>query len=314
MDRYIEKYLRRVKGTKSEGTYSQKRTALRQYDEWAAECGYDDLTAMDALDIEEYFIWLNSEGYAPNTVAVRFEAVRTLYNALAGKFGVIEENPFENLRRRDYVDRNTRKHDEADIVYVSEKEKEAMCENVPSPRMRNELIIRMLWQTGIRKSELREIELDDINRNDRSVRVWSPKTKTSRAVFYQPRLDFYLEQWLDRGYRDSYKPAKDSSYLFLTERSRKLGEATVNDKIVKPAAEAAGIQEVMYTDKAGNKRVRVTAHSLRHGHAVHALKNDVGVRFVQQHLGHADLEMTMKYLQLIDDDVRDAYAGFGESD
>lgn len=87
----------------------------------------------------------------------------------------------------------------------------------------------------------------------------------------------------------------------------------MNEKIVKPVAEAAGIKEVLYTDKSGGKQYRVTPHALRHGHAVHAVKSRIDVRTVQQHLGHAGLEMTMNYLQLIDDDVKEGYREFRAS-
>lgn len=129
-------------------------------------------------------------------------------------------------------------------------------------------------------------------------------------MFYQPSLDLLLDQWLDRGYRDSNLPAQSSPYLFLTQRSEQLHDSTVTDKVVKPAAQAAGIQEVMYEDQSGSKRYRVTPHALRHGHAINALKSDIDVRRVQQHLGHSSLEITMEYLQFIDEDVKEAYERF----
>ena len=70
----------------------------------------------------------------------------------------------------------------------------------------------------------------------------------------------------------------------------------------------------MYTDQRGRNCYRNTTHSLRHGHAVHALKEGIDVRTVKKHLGHSKLEMVMKYLQLIDDDVKEAYEGFGAAD
>ncbi|PSP69869.1 hypothetical protein BRC80_10170 [Halobacteriales archaeon QH_9_66_26] len=70
----------------------------------------------------------------------------------------------------------------------------------------------------------------------------------------------------------------------------------------------------MYEDKGGGKRWKITSHALRHGHAVASLKSDIDVRTVQEHMGHSDISMTMKYLRLIDDDVREAYHGkFGTS-
>lgn len=310
MDELIERYLDRVEGLKSEATYRTFKTNLRNFDQWVEESGLD-LREMGPLDVEDYFIHLNNEGYAPNTVASRFEAVRSFYQFLAGKLSAIEESPVDDLKRSDYVEKGTKKHDKADVVYVTEDEKEALVEHVPSPTLRNELILRLLWQTGVRKSELVEIGLDDLDREERSIRIWSNKTKEWRTVYYQSSLDLLLDQWVDGGYRASYTPAASSTYLFVSERSEQISTKTVNRKIVKEAAEKAGIQEVMYTDKSGNSRYRVTAHALRHGHGVHALKSGIDVRTVQKHLGHSKLEMTMKYLQLLDEDIKEGYRRFG---
>jgi integrase/recombinase XerD len=310
MDDLIQQYLARVESMKSEATHATFKSNLRQFDQWVEREGHD-VRDLDPLELEQFFVEMMNDGYAPNTVASRFESVRGLYKFLCGKLGALDQNPMDDLTRADYVETGTKKHDKAGVVYVTEEEMEAMCENVPAPTLRNELIIRLLWQTGVRKSELVEIELDDVDRDDRSINIWSNKTKGWRTVYYQSSLDLLMDQWIDGGYRDSFVPAEDSPYLFVTERSEQISTKTVNRKIVKRAAEEAGIQEVMYEDQSGSNRYRVTAHALRHGHGVHALKSGIDVRTVQKHLGHAKLEMTMKYLQLIDEDVKEGYRRFG---
>ncbi|WP_435128409.1 tyrosine-type recombinase/integrase [Halobaculum sp. D14] len=309
MDNWISRHLDRVKAKKAESSYDTHRSNLKNFNRWLDEQD-KTLTELRALGLEDYFVGQMEQGYAPNTIASRYESVRALFNRLSGRFEVIEENPFNNLERKEFVKKDTKKHNNADIVYVTLEEKEAMCEHVPSPTLRNELIIRLMWQTGIRKVELKEIELDDLDRDERRIEVWSNKSKEWRTVFYQPSLDLLLDQWLDGGHRDSFIPAESSPYLFVTERSEQLHDSTVTEKVVKPAAEAAGIQEVMYEDQGGCKRYRVTPHALRHGHAINALKSDIDVRRVQQHLGHSSLDITMEYLQFIDEDVKEAYERF----
>lgn len=301
----IQRYLDRVKGLKSQGTYQKRKTDLRQFREWAEEVGHD-IPEMSPLEVEEYFLHLKQQGYAPNTISGKYDTIYNFYDALAGKLDIIDDNPLSELERRDYVEKNTKKHDETDIVYVTPEEKEDLAEHVPSPKLRNELIIRLLWQTGIRACELVEIELDDIDRKERSINLWSPKTKDSRTVFYQPSLDLLMDQWLDGGYRSSYTYAAESDYVFVTRQSVQFRPENVNGMVMK-AAEDAGIQEVMYRDQEGKKRHRITAHALRHGHAVHALRCDIDVRTVQKHLGHDKLDMTMKYLQLVEKDVQEKY-------
>ncbi|MFB6101685.1 MAG: tyrosine-type recombinase/integrase [Haloplanus sp.] len=305
MDECIQRYLDRVKGLKAQGTYNKRKTDLRQFSEWAEEVSLN-IPEMDPLEVEQYFLHLKEQGYAPNTIAGKYDSIYNFYDMLSGKLGYIEDNPLEELTRSDYVEKNTKKHDETDITYITPDEMEALAEHVPAPKVRNELMVRLLWQTGIRACELVEMELDDIDREERSIDIWSPKTKESRTVFYQPSLDLLMDQWLDMGYRSSHTYAAESDYVFVTRQSGQFRPENVNDMILE-AAENAGIQEVMYRDQAGQKRHRVTAHALRHGHAVHALRCDIDVRTVQKHLGHADLDMTMKYLQLVKKDVQEKY-------
>lgn len=313
MHEQIERHLGRIEGKQAEASYKTHRSNLRDFDRWLQEQD-QELTELSSLKLEDYFLQQKREDYAPNTISSRYESVRALFKRLAGRYDEIDETPFEDLERNEFVDKRTKKHSQTSISYVSKEDMEALCDHSPSPQLRNELIIRLLWQTGIRKCELGEITFDDLDRDAREIEVWSEKSKEWRTVFYQDSLDLLLDQWIEGGYRASFAPAEQSSHLFVTERSEKLAPDTVNTKIVKPAAEAAGIQEVMYEDQSGSKRHRITPHALRHGHAVHALKSGIDVRTVQKHLGHSSLETTMEYLQLINDDVKDAYAAeFGSS-
>ena len=122
-----------------------------------------------------------------------------------------------------------------------------------------------------------------------------------------------MDRWVDGGYRASHNRAPNSEYLFVSDYTPRLEKQRIN-KIVKEAAQKAGINEVMYEDKGGGKRWKITSHALRHGHAVEAIKSGIDIRTVQKHMGHSSLEQTMKYLRLIDDDVREQYHGkFGTS-
>lgn len=145
-----------------------------------------------------------------------------------------------------------------------------------------------MFQTAVRTNEVTRIRLDDIDREDRSIEIFSKKTGETRTVFYQPSLDFLLDEWLDGGYRRSFPTSHDSSYLFVSRETGRLSDPMVNP-IVRNAAEDAGIQEDLYETKQGHTRKRVTPHTLCHSHAVHSLKSGIDVRTVQKHLGHASL-------------------------
>jgi len=78
------------------------------------------------------------------------------------------------------------------------------------------------------------------------------------------------------------------------------------------AAENAGLNKNIYTDKTGNTRKKVSPHILRHSMAVNTLKaGTLNVRELQSFLGHSDLSTTEKYLKIASDDATDKYLDRG---
>lgn len=314
---FLDEYALGVK----DSTFQNRRSCLLKFEGWL-EAEDVDVTEMDPEDVAHYLFWLRKEGYAPNYVDNHYEAVRLLCQHLAGRTcAAIDRSPFEIAKD----EASGKKHalsksqftkpeskDEArsedDVVYVEPEEVDLLCENVPGPRVRNVLLIRLMFQTGLRESEVVEVETEDVDPENRTIEAFSKKTSSWRTVHYQPSLDMLLNQWID-DLRDTYAHA-DSPYLFVTQRAGQMQDYYPND-IIRRAAKAAGIEEVQMVDNGGRNRHRITSHALRHGHAVHALKSGVDVRAVQKQMGHAKLEMTMRYLKYVERDVRKAYKNWG---
>ncbi len=313
MNRQIERYMKRVKGLKSEGTYKTRRTDLRNFDAWFQESVFEDIEELDALALEEYFIEQAQQDYASTTLANRYQSIKGLFEFLADKLDLYDDSPFENLNPSDYTNGGgTKKRTKSDIIYLTAKEVDELAKHAPAPSLRNELIIRMLFQTGMRVGEIAQVELDDINRDEHSIQVYAEKTDSVRTVFYQPSLDILMDQWIDGGYRDSYPKASETNTLFVGSKGE-LSKYTYSKKVAK-AADASGLQETIYVDMNGRERKKISTHTLRHSHAVNALKSGIDVRTVQRHLGHKKLDMTMKYLQLVENDVREQYRRWDSGD
>jgi len=309
----MNQYLNRIEGMKASQTFGSRRTALRRFKKRLDNTG-QSAADINALDLEDYLATLSTEGYAPNTISTYYDGVRNFYSFLERK-GVIDENPAANVNKSNLrsITSGTKKHNETDIVYITQKEKEQLVENAPNPRVRNELIVRLLWQTGVRSKELSDIKLENINQEERSIWVYSIKTDSSRTVFYQESLDFLLNKWLSGGYRDAHGPADSSPYLFPGKECERLQARFIRETVTE-AAERAGIQEEMYEAVDGSKRHRVTAHAIRHGHAIMSIRVGINIRTLQKHLGHSTIQTTERYLQLLDDDVREEYhSRFGET-
>jgi integrase/recombinase XerD len=190
-----------------------------------------------------------------------------------------------------------------------------MIKHVPNPETRNQLVLRLLFETGVRNHELHHMKVEHIDRDERSIQVQNRKTKDHgdddswRTVWWQPGpTDTLISTWIDH-LRDTNYSARKSDRLFVTERSGNLAKRRISE-LVSQVADKAGIQEVLYTDPSGADRKRVTPHTLRHGHAVHAVRQGIDIAFIQEHMGHNDISTTKTYLQFKPSDIQDEYAKF----
>lgn len=307
MQREVETFLRREEGKDiSAGTLKERKTVLTQFTEWTDERG-QDATELNALDLEDFLAFLKREGYAGSTVSQKYNSLSKLYSYLE-KRGAVDDNPVEEVKLKEYVNGKTKKENTDNDFYLNPEQFAEMVEHVPQPKLRNELILRLLWQTGLRRAELMDVKLDHLDRDERRIEVKTKKTDEWRNVWYKPSLDFLMSQWVDV-YRESLAHS-DSPYLFITTHSEQMYSELVN-RAVKQAADAIGIQEEMYVDAKGDSRKKITAHTLRHSYAVHAVKDGMDVARLMELMGHSQLETTKQYLKYKNEDLKEAAMKFG---
>jgi integrase/recombinase XerD len=143
--------------------------------------------------------------------------------------------------------------------------------------------------------------VEDVDREGRAITVWDEKDDKPRVVAYQPSLDIPLSVWLDVK-RPQVHGAGESLYLLSTRQSEHICGETIT-KVIKTAAENAGIQDSYGEDAKGRERALVTPHVLRHTHAVHTAENGVPARHLKQMLGHTKIDVTQIYLEIAQDDA-----------
>lgn len=317
MNDHIEEFVDSIGG--ADGTVESRRVTLRVFNDWLDS---RSPTELGWVQLEDYFDHIEHE-YAPSTFRIHFTSVKLLYDRLR-KRDVIERTPFEELEQSKWVDRDSTAKERAlnqKYPHISPEEKERVCDNVPAPTLRNELLVRLMYQTGVRVGEVESIDVDDVDRDRREIDIWGEKVSQPRPVYYQPSLDPLLDRYIYGGVRASFLTAPDSDRLFVpnTHNQSRNGESDtepylsqyrIND-IVKEAAENAGVQDVMYRDAAGKPRYRVTAHALRHSFAVQSVRNDMDVARLSELMGHDSIETTKIYLQFDNDDLREAVQKYG---
>lgn len=326
----LEEFYDRQSTKKAETTaYSYKRQAAKWAD-WLENPGkydYDNnrsereskkVWEATTGDLQTFLRQQLNSGLSGMTVRNRRFAISALYRELDEManepFPIPDfENPSNDLDVSDWglQKKGTRKSQALkgeEVYYLTPDEIEQLTDNVTDPTLRNELIIRLLYQTGLRRGELASIRLEDIDTDERAINIRAEKTHSNRIVYYQPSLDTLLNRWINVG-RKSLTTA-DSDYLFPTYKTEKITGRQVS-RTVRKAAEEAGLQGVAFTDASGGEHVKITAHTLRHSFAVQSVKNGMDTRMLQLLLGHENIETTERYLRMATDDIQSAARKFG---
>lgn len=294
---------------KATGTLQQYSGGLEAFSTWLDTEDLDPQNA-STRDLQRYLAWLNAEqGYAPKTIRGYFTPVSGYYSDLEAN-GLIEDDPTEAIVVADYASEETLKSraTKKRRVWLKKEQLRQLIEHVPAPTIRNRLMVLFQYYTGLRRQEVVDVRLDDLDREARRVRVRG-KGNTLNTAHWRPKLDGLLTTWLDGGYRAASPYADESPYLFLSESGSSVGGDTLNDIVVE-AAKNAGFQEVLYTDAMGRNRYKYTSHVLRHSFAMHWLQNGGSLEGLSKHLAHSSVTTTEIYGEILDERASDEYDQF----
>lgn len=315
VEEHATQYIKRRYLRKEDSTADGDVTHITRFLRWADEYDRDPVT-FDSSDYEDYLFWMDKEDYAFSTLRNNYYSISSMYEYLLSE-GVVEQNPTTEIEltkeNYSFVTSQSKKSVEADssgdIIFLKHGEVQEMYDHAKEAHgsaLRNELIIKLLFQTGLRRSEFCSIELSSVDTEQRSIHVSNAKIDGSRTVKYRQNADTLLHEWIEYR-RPSLPTAEDSPYLFPSDRSEQMDARYVN-RIVKQTAEAAGVQATHYQDHGGNKRAKVTAHVLRHSFAVDMLLNyGMDLRSLQELMGHMNLKTTSVYLNVTNDMALNAY-------
>lgn len=301
--------------TPSESTKRKRRRGLSGFSEWlTTERGVSDCEDVDAADVLDYVEHLNEQGYAETTIInSKYTSISAALTHLYRK-GSIEDNPVartsastakskieESLSTREKkqrADSGAKDYLKKDQVY------EMAEDHVPEPTDRNELLVKLLFWTGLRISEALLIEIgtdgrlngprSDVDPDTPKINVYREKSDEAGVVSYpSTELNPLLRDWCRNG-RLRYKCADSKRALFIGRKGRLTQSRAV--KIVKDAADSMGIQDTKTEAKNGREYHRVTPHILRHSHAMHQLNMEgVAIDAIKDHLGHANVDTTEKF-------------------
>jgi site-specific recombinase XerD len=165
-------------------------------------------------------------------------------------------------------------------VVLSQEEAHVL---IQSPRnLKHRAILSLAYASGLRRDEVLHLKPGDIDSGRKVIRVIKGKGNKSREVVIPQELILQL--------RDYYRKYRPRVYLFEGPEPGKAYSATSFQKIVKNAAQRAGIKKAL------------SPHVLRHSFATHMLERGVNLKRLQLMLGHNSLKTTSIYLHLANPD------------
>lgn len=327
-EQQIKRVKDRVRTQKSESTADRYLRATNHLLEWLQEGGIDPFEATP-LDFEDYMTDLIAEDYAYGTLQNRLQGPRAFYQAAMElrenqqqqrDRGREVRNPeipeiFDptdgfslgdwDVDRRSKQSRGLRAND--DHHKLSQEEINQMAEHAPAPKLRNSLLIRLMYQCCLRRSELVRLKVDDVNREERTIDVPAVKGNKGRdaPIPYQATLDDLMSVWIDVE-RKGVASAASSDYLFPTERANHITEDRVSTIIRNTAERAPDVdQETLYVDNMGRDKKKIHSHTLRASGA-HRIWDKTGdIYLVSKVLGHSDVDTTERYLDADPDEIID---------
>lgn len=236
--------------------------------------------------IREYLKYLDQLKYSKSTISRILSALRNFYSYLI-KEEQITSNPFKLIKnpKKEKKLPNFLQNNELELLFKSIDTKNPLG-------LRNRLILELLYATGLRVSELDSLTLNDIDLNNKEIRV-TGKGNKERIVFFGEYAEEYLKKYINNT-RKELLQNKKNNYLLLNNNGDHLS--------------VRGIQEIINDIvKEASLKHNISPHSLRHTFATDLLNNGADLKSVQELLGHESLSTTQIYTHITSDRLRNVY-------
>lgn len=271
----FEAYLIHTKHA-SENTVASYMRDVRQYSQYVEGILQVELLAVSHDEVVAYTDWMAGHGKSAASVQRSLASIKNLYQ-YAALTGQCQENPARNIK----VEKTEKKLPQI----LTGKEVELLLQQ---PQLtdfkgyRDKAMLELLYATGIRVSELINLDLSHVNTSAGFIRVGEEK---ERIIPLYPAavkaLRVYIAEIRPQMIAD---PQQKSLFVNMNgERMTRQGFW----KIIKSYQEKAGIQK------------QITPHTLRHSFAAHLLENGADLRSIQEMLGHSDISSTQIYAQIV---------------
>ena len=276
----------------SDNTVAAYRNDLTQFYEFLNDNNPEIQSWMDVTPqtIDDYVDDLKhrDKPYASSSIARKVAAVKSFFNYLHAR-GFISSNPTSNIDSPKVKKRlpKTLASREIDNLLL-----EPQKGSTPK-HFRDTALLNMLYATGMRVSEVVNLELDDLfDQGGKTIVTVMENDERQRDIILDDDMRLILDRYLEDG-RPYLVKDPDEQALFLNHRGHKLTRQGLW-LIIKAYAREANLES------------EVTPHTLRHSFAAHKLDSGSDLEEVQKLLGHANISTTQIYTQLDEEEIERA--------
>ena len=288
MNTYVKEYTSFMTDIrhKSLNTVESYKRDVTQYISYLDGTGVTDISSTTKTTVLSYLLYLQKEGRASSTVSRTLASLRSYYLFMMQN-GVVKSNPTSNLEAP-HVEKKIPK-------ILSGEEVELLLEqpkNCDNKGIRDKAMLELLYATGIRVSELINLDVSDVNVPMSFVRCKGGKKERIIPMGHQAKDA--LENYINNVRKYMVK-AENETALFVNCSGARLSRQGFW-KLIKYYQHIAGIE----TD--------ITPHTLRHSFAAHLLENGADLHSIQEMMGHADISSTQVYSRMMNSKIKDVYA------
>ena len=279
-----ENYLTKVKQA-SNNTITSYMRDIRQFAGWLSTT--EELDTVDATqeNISRYMEVLEEEGRSTATQARCVASLRNVYSYLVSS-GFLEQSPVTDVK----VERKERKLPQI----LTNREIELLLSQpvcIDDKGFRDKAMLEVLYATGMRVSELIDLNVSDVNLDQGIVKCTT--SRKTRSIPLYPAAQKALRVYMDE-HRDFLLTDSDEPALFVNVNGTRISRQGFW-KILKH------YQETAHIDK------DITPHTLRHSFAVHLLENGADIGSVQELMGHCDISSTQLYTHMLNQKIKQVY-------
>jgi integrase/recombinase XerC len=278
IDSYIEELIRR---RFSDLTVKSYKTDLQEFSSFMRKNGKSNFSEIDRKDIRSFMGELLSYGYKKSSVSRKLSAIKSFCKFLE-RNKIIKGNPSVSVK--------TPKTEKCIPSFLSEEEVRTMLDFSALNKeldVRNKAILELLYATGIRASELVNLDLSMFDREVKLLRVYG-KGKKERIIPVAKAAFESLNRYIStsRGYKEGA--------LFLSKSGKRLTQRDLQRIVKKAIVKVATLNQM-------------SPHTMRHTFATHLLNRGANLRAVQELLGHESLSTTQIYTHVSVEKLKEEY-------